>query len=280
MEITDNHMHIDPLNGEGIEAVKKFERAGGTTIFLVNKLTKDWGIDVKGVEDFVECYDKTIALGDRIARTTHVRVFPVIGVHPAEFVHMCSVFGIEKAKEIGKGAIDAAGRIIADKGAVAIGEVGRPHFPVAPKFLEASNHLMAYAMRTAREVGCPVQLHTESLEKGSFEPIASMAKKEGLDPSKVIKHYCPPLVKEGQITGILPSLIASKGNIGKALEEGTRFLMESDYIDTLARPGAVVGPKSVPRVSKALLEAETLTEDDLYTIHVDNVEKVYGVDIS
>lgn len=273
-------MHIDPVNGEGLDAVKKFERGGGTTIFLVNKLTKDWGIEARGVEDFVEFYDKTIALGGEIAKTTDVRVFPVIGIHPAEFVHMCSAFGIERAKEIGEGAIDEAGKKIENKMAYAIGEVGRPHFPVAPRFLEASNDLMAYAMRTAAEVGCPVQLHTESLEKGAFEEFAGMAKKEGLDPKKVIKHYSPPYIAKGKETGILPSLIASKGNIQKALEEGTRFLMESDYIDTLARPGAVVGPKSVPRVSKALLEAGLVTEDDLYTIHVDNVERVYGVDIS
>jgi TatD-related deoxyribonuclease len=273
-------MHIDPINGEGIEAVKKFERAGGSTIFLVNKTTKDWGIEAKGVADFVDIYDKTIALGEDISSSTSVNVFPVIGIHPAEFVHMCSTFGIEKAQQIGEGAIDAAGKIIEEGRAVALGEVGRPHFPVESPILKASNDLMAYAMRTAAEVGCPVQLHTESLEKGAFEEFASMAIKEGLEPKKVIKHYSPPFIEEGQKTGVLPSLVASKGNIRKALEEGTRFLMESDYIDSLQRPGAVVGPKSVPRVSKALLEAEILSEDDLYTIHVDNVEKVYGVDVS
>jgi len=55
--------------------------------------------------------------------------------------------------------------------------------------------------------------------------------------------------------------------------------MESDYIDDLRRPGAVVGPKSVPRVSRVLLEKGLVSEEDLEKIHIDNVEKVYGVNL-
>ena len=35
--VTDDHIHIDPVNGRGIEAAKDFFRAGGTHIFLVSK---------------------------------------------------------------------------------------------------------------------------------------------------------------------------------------------------------------------------------------------------
>ena len=47
-----------------------------------------------------------------------------------------------------------------------------------------------------------------------------------------------------------------------------------------SRPGAVLGPKTVPRRTRELLRNETLTEEDAYKIHVENVEKVYGIDLS
>ncbi|MEE9564837.1 MAG: hypothetical protein V3V63_03920, partial [Candidatus Hydrothermarchaeaceae archaeon] len=79
--------------------------------------------------------------------------------------------------------------------------------------------------------------------------------------------------------GIFPSLIASEDNIKNAIQQGSRFLMESDYIDELERPGAVMGPKSVPRVSLKLMSEGFLTEEDLITIHRDNVEEAYGISL-
>jgi len=76
---------------------------------------------------------------------------------------------------------------------------------------------------------------------------------------------------------VYPSVIASRDNVAKALEEGKRFLMESDYIDDLQRPGAVVGPRSVPKVCLKLLNAGLLEEEDLWRIHQDNLEEAYGI---
>ena len=41
--ITDDHIHIDPANGRGIEAAKDFRRSGGTHIFLVSKPSWSFG---------------------------------------------------------------------------------------------------------------------------------------------------------------------------------------------------------------------------------------------
>ena len=43
--ITDDHIHIDPLNGRGIEAAKDFQRSGGTHIFLVTKPSWSSGVE-------------------------------------------------------------------------------------------------------------------------------------------------------------------------------------------------------------------------------------------
>ncbi|MFQ5887762.1 MAG: TatD family hydrolase, partial [Candidatus Hydrothermarchaeales archaeon] len=118
---------------------------------------------------------------------------------------------------------------------------------------------------------------TESATPEHFKEFNRLATMYGVKPQKVVKHYSPPLIKIGEKFGIFPSLISSRENILQAIKEGNRFLMESDYIDDLKRPGAVVGPKSVPRVSQKLFEEGILTEEDLWKIHKDNVEEVYGL---
>jgi TatD-related deoxyribonuclease len=50
-------------------------------------------------------------------------------------------------------------------------------------------------------------------------------------------------------------------------------------MDENARPGAVIGPKSVPRFTKHLLGQGLITNEDCHRIHAETVEKVYGVPI-
>ena len=35
--ILDNHLHLDPLNGRGVEAATDFANAGGTHLNVLNK---------------------------------------------------------------------------------------------------------------------------------------------------------------------------------------------------------------------------------------------------
>ena len=277
-DFTDNHMHIDPVNGEGINAVKKFERAGGRFLFLVCKGTASWNLK-PNVEGFEKLFDATINLSREINEKTGVTSFPVIGIHPAEFARMCEGTGTKKALEAARTALNAAGKRIEEGRAIAIGEVGRPHYVVPPDVLDASNELMKYAFEIAKDVGCAVQLHTESAGEAQIREFGALAESIGLNKKRVINHYSPPLINVAEEAGIFPSLIATGENIKTAAKEGTRFLMESDYIDDLSRPGAVVGPKSVPRVSLKLLSEGILTEDDLARIHRDNVEEAYGISL-
>ena len=276
---TDNHMHIDPINGEGIKAVRKFEKAGGKFLFLICKTAKDCSIEVKNEKSFAQLFDFTVNLSKQINENTGVGSFPVLGIHPAEFAAMCEKFSASKALEIAKKAVDIAGEKISKGEAVALGEMGRPHFEVKPEILEACNELLAYAFEAAADLNCAVQLHTESTAEKNFGEFRKLADSAALDPRRVIKHYSPPLTKAAEESGIFPSLIASKKNIISARKEGSRFLMESDYIDDLRRPGAVVSPKSVPKLSLQLLNEGIFTEEDLWKIHKDNVEEAYGIEL-
>ena len=79
--------------------------------------------------------------------------------------------------------------------------------------------------------------------------------------------------------GIYPSIIAREKNIMKACEEGRRFLMETDYIDDNERPGAVVGPKTVPKTTKKLFEKGVLSKEDIDYIHRYLIEEIYGIEL-
>ena len=55
--------------------------------------------------------------------------------------------------------------------------------------------------------------------------------------------------------------------------------METDYLDDKTRPGAVLGPKTVPRRTLELLKQGLIDEDDAYLIHVTNIENIYNIDL-
>ncbi len=276
MYILDNHMHLRP-EGENIEAVKRFGRAGGTHIVLAHIPYKD--IRISSEESYREAFDRTLEMAERVRKETDIRVFVTVGPYPVDLVHMMERMPLKDAQEIMVKGMDLAAGLVEEGLTIAIGEIGRPHFPVPEDVMDASNDILRYGMETARNLGCPVVLHTESATPGTFRELAGMADGVGLPRGKVVKHFCPPVVSEKDNHGLFPSVIASKKNIAAAAPQGNRFLMETDYIDDPRRPGAVLGPATVPKTTKYMLEQELLSEDDLFVIHKTNPERIYGIDI-
>jgi TatD-related deoxyribonuclease len=272
--ITDNHMHIDP-RARGLEAVKEFKNSGGTHIILVTKPSWSLGITVKKPEDYLKVFDETVEIASKI-RELGVGAFPVLGVHPAEISKLTEYMELQKATEIMEKGLELASGYV-DKG-LAVGiKSGRPHYPVPAEVWAASNEIMEYAFSLGKEQDCAVQLHTESVGEPELQDIAERAKKTGIKMYRVVKHYSPPLVKTCEELGLFPGVISVKGAIEQALEEGTRFMMETDYIDDPDRPGAVLGPKTIPRRTIKLME--TYGEEPFWTIHKENPEKVYDIEI-
>ena len=274
---TDNHIHVDPVNGEGpLEIASKFHRSGGTTMIIPNKPT--WTVSPQC--DFKEAMELVVGYVDEINRETEVKAFAVVGAHPAELSRRLEA-GMElaQAEELMRGALETAQNLVIEQKAVGIGEIGRPHYSVSSEEMEAHNRLMVYAMELAREADCPVQLHTETSTEEQFKEFAKMASKAGLKKNKVIKHFSGPLVLPEENHGLTPSLIASGDVMREALKKGKTFLMETDYLDDLTRPGAVMGPRTVPRRTRKLINSGLITEEDAYQIHVELVEKLYNVKI-
>lgn len=276
MIITDNHMHLDP-KGLGVEAAKKFQRAGGTHLFIVYKYAKDYGIDVKDEKDFEKAYDIVIELCREVNEKTDLKAYCIVGIHPSEVVELYKKFGDEKTWDLCTKTFDIIAKKYEEKEIIGIGEIGRPHFPVSNEILEFCQKVMNEGLALSKDLNCAIQLHLESFEnKEKFYELEKTVKKYGRK-ERVIKHFAPPNVKIFEKIGIMPSIIASEKNIKEAIKGGNRFLMETDYIDDLTRPGAVMGPKTVPRTTLKLLNSRILSEDDIYKIHKENIEKLYKI---
>ncbi|AEH60500.1 TatD-related deoxyribonuclease [Methanosalsum zhilinae DSM 4017] len=272
--ILDNHMHID-LRGRGMNAVKDFRNAGGTHIILVSKPSWTLGIHIRQPPDYVKIFDETINIAHQ-ATEMGIKAFPVLGVHPAEITQLTTRMELDEAVETMKGGLDIASGYVKQGSAVGI-KSGRPHYPVSEYIWDASNEIMEHAFQIAADLDCAVQLHTESVGEEQLTDIAARAKECGTNLHRVVKHFSPPLIEICNDKGIFPSVIASKNSIETAIAQGDRFMMETDYIDDPERPGAVLGPKTVPRRTLKLVEKHG--EDIFWKIHKENPEKVYDIQI-
>ena len=277
--ITDDHIHVDRKGLGPTRVAEVFSRSGGTHLFVVNKMTHDYGFE-PSEKGFRRTFEACISAVQQINRDGRVQAFAVVGPHPAELVNLWQAVGEEKAKMTMEAALKSAARYVSEGRATAIGEVGRPHFEVKPEIMEASNRLIDLTLELASEAGCAVQLHMESASPAQYEEVAERAKRAGLDPSRVVRHFSTPLIKTGEVTGIFPSLVANRDLISEALKQGNRFMMETDFIDDPSRPGAVMGPRTVPRTTRYLLDRGLMDERTALVIHKENVERVYGVQIS
>ncbi len=262
LPILDNHFHLD-TNGRCTQAVRDFKKAGGTHLILVSK---------PFFKNHREAYQETLKLA-KLAEKEDVKVFTVLGVHPAEITRGKD---LEQTIETMKKGLEQAARLIEQGKAIAL-KSGRPHYPVPKEIWEASNQIMEHSFTLAREIDCPVQLHTETTTQETLTEIAKRARKNNLDPQKIIKHHSPPLIQTCQETGIQPSILANTKNIETALHQGNRFLLETDYIDDPSRPGAVLGPKTVPKKTKKLIQK--YGEEPFWKIHKENPEKIYKIEI-
>jgi TatD-related deoxyribonuclease len=131
-------------------------------------------------------------------------------------------------------------------------------------------------MEHAKELDCPVIIHSESGTTETNRSLSEIAKKAGLDPGLVIKHSSPPFVTDEETFGVMPSVPASKSYIAEILSKGsTRFMLETDYIDDPERPGAVMAVTTVPNKVRSLLQSGKLGPEDINRICKDIPDSLY-----
>jgi len=267
--ILDDHCHLDPEAGRGMDAVDDFDRAGGTHLMVCNRPSWDHGVEVDEAADFRPVLEATEATVERAAERLDGTAWPVLGVHPALVSRLLERgFDPDEAAELMQTGLDVAAEFAAAGPAVAL-KTGRPHYDVDDAVWDASNRVLRHGLELAAESGVAVQLHTESTD--DLSAVGEWAADAGLAPERVVKHYAG-----GPTAGVTPSVIARPDPLREAAEAGDPFLMETDYLDDAERPGAVLGPKTVPRRVTSL--ADEGFDEALRTAHVEAPASVYGVD--
>ena len=277
--IMDNHLHLQP-KGRNVEAIKEFEKAGGTHAILSHMPYDE--LQITCGADFERSYHITMDMADRCNRESRVGVFVTLGPYPVLLIDLAKAHGLEPATQMMREGMESAARLVREGEAIAIGEVGRPHFEVPPEIMEASNDILRYGMSLAKEASCPIVIHAETATPETMEDLGLMADSVGLERRMVVKHYSPPLVLEEENRGLMASVLASRSNIQEAFAKGSRLLLETDFMDEPTRPGAVLPVDTVPKRIKGLVQSGNTTSDlidAVWKVNKDNPKKVYGIDL-
>ncbi|WP_435183406.1 TatD family hydrolase [Halobellus sp. EA9] len=268
--VLDNHLHLDPEHGRGLDAVRDFRRLGGTHLLVVNKPSWHLGVEPEAGDDFRPVFETTTEVVAAASDLLPGRAWPVLGVHPGLISRLVDERGFDpdEAADLMCAGLDRAAEYVRDGDALAL-KSGRPHYDVSEAVWAASNDVMRHAFSLANELDCAVQLHTEATE--DLTEVAEWAEERDVPAHRVVKHYAG-----GRLAGPTPSVMSEKERLEIAAAAGDPFLMETDFVDDPDRPGAVLGPKTVPRRVRWLLEEGY--DDAVANAHVETPARVYGID--
>jgi TatD-related deoxyribonuclease len=277
LPILDDHAHLQPT-GSRSEAVRKFKQAGGTHLIISHASFAPRPILTK--EDWKKDYRFTLDLCEDAERETGVKVHCVLGPYPGDLLDLQynSDIKVEKAFEIMKLGVEVAAELVGEQKAVGIGEVGRPHFPCDEQAMRMSNEILLSCMEHAKDIGCPVVIHSEHANDRNLQEFTAMAESVGMRPEKVVKHYCQTLEESWPRGKISLSVLATRDNVLSAIRQRLNFMMETDYLDDPSRPGAVLALTTVPKRTKQLFEEGVIDEKLWNLIHSERPKIAYGID--
>lgn len=273
LPVVDHHCHLSP-SGEGVEAARRFGRSGGTHLFLA---TQQYTGDVpRTLEDYQRQFETTEQLAQRIRSATEVTVYLVVAPYPVDLIRASESLGLGPAVELQEAALDLAGRWVEEQRAVALGEVGRPHFPVSSEIVEASERVFRHALSVARDAGCPAVVHSEDLNPDGYRALAVLAASESFPLGKLVKHYARSRVAVAETSGVVPSYLAKRELVAEQLGTPGPWFLETDFLDDPQRPGAVLDLETVPKRASAALERDPTNIEHLRVPFEKSIESVYG----
>ena len=284
--VVDQHIHLDTSN-RYLSAIEEFVRKGGTGIVLVHKpnFSGKLPIDKDG---YRQAYSETISMAEEVRNKFAIKVALALGPHPVVWEKQISDLGIEKSTELHLDSIDLALDLIEQGKAHCLGEVGRPHYQVNEQTWRHSNENLSQIMAEAASAKVPIQLHVEDAGAQTYSELSQMAIKAGLPLEKAIRHYAPANVSSEFTHGLSCTVSVGRGSIQGIMSSHTNasapWGMETDFLDDPRRPGAVLGPKTIPKRTNELcssLLAEYSpdeVENLLLKIHSEWPSKLYGLE--
>jgi TatD-related deoxyribonuclease len=274
LPVVDHHCHLSP-HGDGVRAVERFRAAGGTHLFLATQNYE--GTVPLSLDAYARQFETTGRLAERVRSEVGVRAYPVLAPYPIDLVGASSHLGPAAALELHRAALDLAGRWVREKKAVALGEVGRPHFEVPPDVASIVEQAFHHALEVARDVDCPVVVHSADLSPAGFVELADRAREVGLRPERVVKHYTRSRIAETSRGAVVPSYLARRELVREVVSTPGPWFLETDFLDDPKRPGAVLDLATVPRRAAAVVSQDPSSgAERLYVPFVESVERVYG----
>ncbi len=276
LHVGDNHGHLNPLKGMGIENfAKKFKASGGWLYVIVNLLSWNFNIKIGSPKDYRKLYDITIKTAENLRRYG-LTVPVIIGPHPAETVRKIQEgMELSEVAELMIKAYEIAGEYVKLGRAQGLGEAGRPHWPVPERIMETCTEIMFKAIELSAELDVPLHLHLDVGRK-PLELAAQVAQKT--EARKVVAHHVKgELAYHAAQLGLVPSVPSKRNEILAAKKAWNSMVIESDFLDDPRRPGAVVSPWSIGKTFKRLINAGLMTYTQARRILVHNLADLYVV---
>ena len=253
--ILDQHMHLD-RNNRFLDAVSEFVNSGGTAINLVHK--PNFSNLPLSISDYQSAYHNTIEMAREIREKFGIQVSVILGPHPVSWEKQIHTIGLQESTSLHLQAVKLAIQYISLGEAVCLGEVGRPHYPVDSQIWDAANDLLLEIMKLAAEEKISIQLHVEDDGEKTYSDLAKLCDKASLPRHLAIRHYAPANISSDFTHGLSVSVSVGKGSISKIVESlpncNSYWGMETDFLDDKNRPGAVLGPKTIPKRTHQLTE--------------------------
>ncbi len=282
--IWDTHIHLD-LEGRGLSAALDFAKAGGTHICLVHKPSFSGRLP-ETIEGVDQAYRKTLDLASKVRQNIGLDVRVVLGPHPVVWEKQIHTLGLESSTQLHLESVELALNYCAQGEAVALGEVGRPHYPVSEEIWTAANMQLETVMRMASQASVPIQLHVEDNGALTNAELAFICDRAGMSRKNVVHHYASADVSEAFTHGLSSSVSMGKNSVSELLntfsECASTWTMETDYLDDPNRPGAVLGPKTIPKRTQQfvsdLLKVLPKSDAEELLIHVHSIwpSQLYG----
>ena len=284
--VVDQHIHLDRSN-RYLSAIEEFVRVGGTGIMLVHKPGFSGSLPIDR-EGYREVYSETISMAEEIREKFEISVGVVLGPHPVAWERQISELGMDRASELHLESVDLALELIEQGKAHCLGEVGRPHYQVSEETWIQANENLSQIMTEAAISKVPVQLHVEDAGSETYSEISRMAMRAGLPLAQTVRHYATPDVSSNFTHGLACTVSVGRGSVEGLVSTyanaSAPWGMETDFLDDPRRPGAVLGPKTIPKRTDELCSALLVenrvsdVENLLLKIHSEWPSKLYGLD--
>jgi TatD DNase family protein len=246
----DSHCHLDSLEGDLQESLKRAEAAGVGTMITI-------GTDLPSSREAV-----------RLA-SAHPNVYATVGIHPHD---------AEDFDEVAGGEIE---RLAGDPRVVAIGEVGLDFYREHSS-PEAQQRAFAAQIELAKRLELPMVMHI----RDAFPQVVDLLNEAG-PPETLIFHCFSGGAPEARIAVGMGGFVSFAGNVSyknaENLREAVRatpldrLLVETDspYLSPIPHRGKPNEPRNVADVGAAVAAAIGCAVEDLAEATTSNARRAF-----